>query len=190
MGVVAAVTAILASMYFSGYDLQALEDNYAVVKVEQEESKVISETPIVFRVTGYGAYQKAADRKSEAKRLMVLRASKLDAYRNMAERVYGASIEGSTQVEDYQLKNDAVASMVDSVVRGARVVSITEHKDKGVETVLELVLPGSFNDCLNKVNNFKHGRNCLQAMPISMPKVVSSESDNHSSRSRSGYFLQ
>lgn len=190
MGVVAAVTVILASIYFSGYDLQTLEDKFEMVKIEDEVVAEEVAPPILIRVTGYGAYQKPEDRKSESKRLMVLRASKLDAYRNMAERVYGATISGASTVEDYSLKNDAVASMVDSVIRGARVISITEHKTKGVETILELMLPANFHDCLNKVNSFVNGRNCLRTIPAHAPKVVSSGSENRTDRSNRSYYLQ
>ena len=195
MGVVIAVTVVLVSLYASGYDLQTIDDKYEVTKVErvQQEKVVAPSPPVVIRVTGYGAYQNAKDRKSEAKRLMVLRASKLDAYRNLAERIYGTSISGKTTVQDYQLKHDGVASMVDSVVRGAKVVSITEHKHKGVETVLEIILPGDFQDCLNKVNNFTYGRNCLQAMPhTSMGGIDSGASRQSSSSSRMGqhYYLK
>ena len=113
--------------------------------------------PILIRVTGYSAFEAESDAKSESKRLLTLRASKLDAYRSLAERVYGLSISGKSMVKDFVLKEDRFAVGLDSYIRGARVVSVNEKKGVGFETVLELILPGNFNDCLNKVNNFKNG---------------------------------
>lgn len=123
--------------------------------------------PIVVRVTGYGVFVPDADANKEkvaAQRLRAIRASRLDAYRNMAERVYGLSVTGASTVQDFALQQDEFATAVDTVLRGARVVSISENQQTGIETVMELMLPGDFRQCLNKVNNFKYGANCLQAM--------------------------
>jgi len=129
------------------------------------EQKIESLQPIVVRVTGYGAFEKAEDVASEPKRLLVLRASKLDAFRTLAERVYGTTVTGTSTVKDFVLRHDGFGTVVDTVVRGARVVSITEKKGKGFETVLELLLPGDFHDCLTKVNSFRNGSNCLRPLP-------------------------
>lgn len=184
MGIFVAITVLLAGIYASDYGFESSEAHAD----STQTSMAVSAPPVIVRVTGYGAYKNSKDRKSESKRLMVLRASKLDAYRNLAERIYGTTITGSTTVKDFQLKNDGVASMVDSVVRGAKVVSITEHKDKGVETVLELILPGDFQDCLNKVNNFANNKNCFRAMPQSAPQIVNT-SPQHPKMDQ-GYYLQ
>ena len=63
--------------------------------VEQEIDPV---APMVLRVVGYGATNESSEQSATQKRLMAIRASKLDAYRAMAERVYGTSIQGSTSV--------------------------------------------------------------------------------------------
>ena len=125
----------------------------------------ITQEQILIRVTGYSAFESEQDSKSETKRLLAQRASKLDAYRALSERVYGISIKGQSTTKDFMLKEDKFSVGFDSFVRGARVVSINEKKGIGFETVLELVLPGSFQDCLNKVNNFKNGLNCLRPLP-------------------------
>lgn len=160
----------------------------------QAESKL---EPILIRVTGYSAFEAEADAKSESKRLLALRASKLDAYRSLAERVYGLSISAKSMVKDFVLKEDRFAIGLDSYIRGARVVSINEKEGIGFETVLELILPGSFDDCLNKVNNFKNGLNCLRPLPntslyLDNDEITSEKSKPRSSSGRhhgSGYFL-
>lgn len=123
------------------------------------------EPPIIVRVTGYGVYE-VGDAKSgkanAAKRLMAMRASRLDAYRNMAERVYGLSLSGQSSVKDFAMRHDEFAAEVDSVVRGARVVSISQNPQTGIETVLEIELPADFKRCLNRVNNFRYRSDCLR----------------------------
>ena len=131
--------------------------------------------PIMIRVTGYGAYEKKEDANSESKRLMAIRASKLDAYRALAERLYGIGISGGSSVKGFVLKSDTYSTVVDSYVRGARVVSIIENKGRGFETVLEVLLPGEFQDCINKVNSIKYDEDCLRPLPMSGSHDVSSK---------------
>lgn len=121
--------------------------------------------PIIVRVSGYGALQTPEDATSEPKRLKALRASKLDALRNMAERIYGTRVSGTSTVKDFVLSEDGFATQVDTIVRGARVVSVTENKGLGFETVLELELPGNFAECLTRVNQFRGGRDCFLPLP-------------------------
>jgi hypothetical protein len=149
----------------------------------KNKKKVLIE-PIVIRVTGYGAYEKKEDAKSESKRLMAIRASKLDAYRALAERIYGIGISGASEVDEFVLKNDGYAAVVDSYVRGARVISIIENKDRGFETVLELLLPGDFNDCINKVNSLRFDRSCLRPLPMRVgQEAVSNNTSSQSMQS-------
>jgi len=147
--------------------------------------------PVVIRVTGYGAYA-SEDKKSSAKRLLAIRASKLDAYRNLAERVYGFSVSGESTVRDFMLKSDAFATSVDTVVRGARVVSISDNPVTGIETVVELELPGDFQTCLNKVNNFKYRSDCLRPMThsgLQLPSTDQIKSSSAGQSMRSLYHL-
>ena len=96
-------------------------------------------------------------------------------------------------MKNFTLKEDHFAVALDSHVRGARVVSVNEKKGIGFETVLELMLPGNFDDCLNKVNNFKNGLNCLRPLPNTSLLLEEEDTKNTSySTGRyqgSGYFL-
>ncbi len=172
-----------------------------VVKAEEEAIEDLRE-PIVFRVTGYAVYTKKEGETNDAKRLLAIRASKLDAYRAMAERVYGMSISGESSVKDFMLQSDSFGAAVDSYIRGARVVSVMENKQTGIETVLELVLPGNFQDCLNKANAFKYGLECLRPLSQLSSKQSGMQQNTgmdhgqseglakSSSRMQSVYFLQ
>ena len=149
-----------SSLWATGYHAESYDKKHQ----EENEQKTFM-SPVVVRVTGYGAYEKVEDMTSEPKRLMALRAAKLDAYRALAERIYGTGITGTSTVQDFVLKHDGFGTVVDTVIRGARVVSVSEKKGAGFETVLELLLPGDFQDCLTKTNSFRNGSNCLRPLP-------------------------
>lgn len=133
------------------------------------EAEKTPSTPdsIVIRVSGYGTYDDPRDRLLQRHRLMAMRASKLDAYRALAERVYGTSLTGSSSVRDMVLQDDRYRSVVDAVVRGAKVISVSELPGGGFETVLELVLDGRFQNCLTSVNYFKYSDDCRLALTSS-----------------------
>lgn len=142
----------------------------------QDENAQLPPQPIVVQVTGYAHYEAKEDGASDPKRLLAIRASRLDAYRNLAERIYGISVSGQSQVRDFVLQNDYFSVRLDTVIRGAHVVSISENKKTGIETVLELSLPGDFAECLNKVNSFKASNDCFQPVGAN----VSTNSDSGS----------
>ncbi|RMF19788.1 MAG: hypothetical protein D6758_01105 [Gammaproteobacteria bacterium] len=136
-----------------------------------EQQALEKADPIVVRVTGYGTYQNVKDRMNARKRLLAMRASKLDAYRALAERIYGTVIYGNSTVEDLVLKEDRFKTFVDSVIRGARVVSVSELKSGGFETVLEVVLEPKFRLCLTNVNYFRYTEECRMPLPHGDPQV-------------------
>ena len=54
--------------------------------------------------------------------LMAMQASKIAAYRELAEQVYGQNLAASSQVSDWMLSNDEIKTSVSGVIRGAKVV--------------------------------------------------------------------
>jgi hypothetical protein len=152
------------------------------------------EKPIIVRVTGYGAYNSNKDRLSENQRLMAMRASKLDAYRALAERVYGTTIIGNSTVRDFVLKEDGFRTMVDSIIRGAKVVSVIDNNKGSFETLLELKLPPNFNDCLTDSNRFRYNEECRMPFLQTSDNRDTSDSKNakmnDSIPSQSLYYLK
>lgn len=142
--------------------------------------------PITVRVSGFGTYEDASkDRLNTRKRLMARRASQMDAYRNLAERVYGTVIYGSSTVNDFVLRNDMFRAYVDSYIRGAKMVAVNEHSDGVIETVMELKLEPRFRDCVSKVPDDKVRELC----PIPMPGYNDSVGDVQSRNVDSLYYL-
>lgn len=69
---------------------------------------------------------------------MAIRASKIDAYRNLTEKVYGQNLNATTTLEEMVTTHDAIRAQVDGVIFGARLVSITPVGSDSYETRLEL----------------------------------------------------
>ena len=125
--------------------------------VEQEIDPI---APMVLRVVGYGAMDSDSKKSSVQKRLMAIRASKMDAYRSMAERVYGASVQGSTTVRDIVVQNDRFRTYVETYMHGARVVSTDVLPDGSVETILEMIIDQGFRNCLQTTDSQRFNVDC------------------------------
>ena len=95
------------------------------------------------RATGYGAPPKAFYSEPQ-RRLMSMRAAKIDAYRSLAERVNGMQIWGGTTVGDMVVEKDRYRVYVDTYLRGARVIAENPQEDGTFETVVEMKVDRAF----------------------------------------------
>lgn len=104
------------------------------------------------RVTaiGYGATSAYENYSTGQKRLMAMRASKLDAYRALVEQVNGIRLTSNSTVSALASQHDSFRVYIDSYLRGARIVSVTPLPDGNYETVLELDLKEQFYQTLNQ----------------------------------------
>jgi hypothetical protein len=84
------------------------------------------------------------------RRLMAMRAAKLDAYRALAEQVHGVRVTGNSTVAAMVSQNDSFRVHVDAYVRGARVASVTPMAEENYETILELELGSEFFEYFNR----------------------------------------
>ena len=115
----AATFAIAASMLLSGCSA------YYDLAYDQQHVEWETETPDQFPVLTAVGYAPIADQpgdNQEHKDLAAMRASKLAAYRELAEQVYGQRIAGGSSVERWALTNDTFQASVDGVIRGAEVI--------------------------------------------------------------------
>lgn len=76
----------------------------------------------VLRAVGYAPLSLQPGQNEQHKMLMALQASKLDAYRELAEQVYGQRIDANTSLQQLLVQNDQLRASVQGVIRGARVV--------------------------------------------------------------------
>ena len=106
------------------YYLQALDNGS---KVEQ----------VRVGATGYGAPPKNYYPEGQ-RRLMTIRAAKVDAYRALAEVVGGLHIWGGSAIGDMVVERDRYSVFVDAYVRGARVISVAPMEDGTYKTTVEM----------------------------------------------------
>jgi hypothetical protein len=92
---------------------------------------------------GYGAVNPAHKNVPQQK-LLALRASELDAYRALAERISGVRIQGMTTVNDFIAENDQLRATVNMQLRHAIIRSQQLNADGYYETVLQLELDPAF----------------------------------------------
>ncbi len=137
------------------------EVSSAEVLLKPVQQAVDPVAPMILRVVGYGAINEKAKGQSKVqKRLLAIRASRLDAYRSMAERVYGTRLSGSSTVKDVVIRSDSFRTYVDTFIHGSRVVSTDVLQDGSVETVLEMVIDQGFRNCLTTENNMRFNADC------------------------------
>ncbi|MDP1663716.1 MAG: LPP20 family lipoprotein [Methylobacter sp.] len=105
--------------------------------------------------TGYGTVEKS-DRYSRAQiKLMAMRASKMDAYRSLAEQLNGIQLRGQTTVGDMEVTHDNYQVYLNAYLRGARVKRTSAigsdiyAGDDTFETIVELDLTPRFYECIN-----------------------------------------
>ncbi len=89
------------------------------------------------RTTGYGAPPKSFYPEPQ-RRLMAMRAAKIDALRSLAERVSGVQIWGGTTIGDMVVEKDRFRIYLDTHLRGAKVIGENPLEDGSFETIVEL----------------------------------------------------
>jgi hypothetical protein len=108
------------------------------LNVPVEAQYVAPRTVVKLSATGYGAASSYDHYSEGQKKLMAMRASKLDAYRSLAEQVHGVRITGGSTVGAMMLQNDTFRVSIDAYIRGARVTNVTQMADGNYETTVEM----------------------------------------------------
>jgi len=141
----------------------ASQTNTCTASQENEVVAYGNFDPVVIRVNGYGTHGKTDTKTTTGQRkLLAMRASKMDAYRNLAERVYGTRIQGNTTVQNLAARDDNIRSFVDNLVRGAKVVSTRDLGNGSYETLMELVLEPRFQSCMIRSRTMTAHPSCAQ----------------------------
>ena len=100
--------------------------------------------PITIRVTGNGAPPVAKALSKPQRRLLAMRAARLDAYRAIAEQVQGLKLVGNSTVADMITTSDSFRTYVDAFLRGVNIVSATMEPDGSCDVVATIVLDRDF----------------------------------------------
>jgi|GEM_PF-151551 len=98
----------------------------------------IVETRETITATGYAVVSIQNHKTAAQKRLLAIRASKLDAYRSLTEQVYGQHLDATTTIADMTVMSDTFRTRVEGVIYGAVLVSITPAGEDTYETTMSL----------------------------------------------------
>lgn len=90
------------------------------------------------RAVGYATPIMYASLPPEQRRIMAIRASKSEALRALAEKIYGVKVNGLTTVSNMTLMRDSYDLTVDGLVRGANIVKADFLPDGTYKTVMEV----------------------------------------------------
>ena len=101
------------------------------------------------KATGFSAIGIQPSKNLNQRRLMAMRAAKIDAYRVLAEQIHGVQLDGQTTVAEAMLTSDVLSSAVRGTIMGAETVKI---EPKGSDTyVVELSISQTHVDRLIKL---------------------------------------
>jgi len=109
-------------------------------------------TQYQFTSIGYAPIEIQSGGSFDMKILNAIKASKLEAYKEMAEQIYGVLLSAKNNVEGAELKDDKIKTQVRGLVKGARVLKSYHEGDMYItELVLDMqTLPflksATFND--------------------------------------------
>ncbi|WP_083699981.1 LPP20 family lipoprotein [Shewanella sp. UCD-KL12] len=123
-----ALAAILSTALISGC---ASKDRYIEWETQAPES-----FPKLTAI-GYAPLDIQPAESQSQKVLMAMQASKIAAYRELAEQVYGQQLSANSNVNDWVLSSDSIQASVSGVIRGAKVIKTYPAGDHYV-TELEL----------------------------------------------------
>ncbi len=104
----------------------------------------------VFHAIGYASISKQLGKSDDEKLLMAIKASKIEAYRELTEQVYGHQLSASTTVEQMVAGSDKMKAKVQGIIKGAKVIktyAVGDVYTTEMELDTELVYK------LNKVQN-------------------------------------
>jgi len=122
---------------------------YAGAGIEPEAPRVVVKevnpnAPIVIRATGSGAAPYSSSLTPSQRKLLSMRAARLDAFRSIAEQVQGLKLVGNSSVANMVATSDGFRTYVDAYLRGVHLVSTTMQPDGTSEAVAEITLDQDF----------------------------------------------
>jgi hypothetical protein len=87
---------------------------------------------------GYSAISVQPGRSLTQKRLLAIRAARMEAMRELAEKIHGLKVEGQTSIAEMVVQNDTLRTSVAGTIRGARTVRIEPKGSDTYEVLLEI----------------------------------------------------
>ncbi len=135
---------LLAVMSLTGCDTIHYEYERAksgIQSLSQSEQTALANAPSrMVQATGYAPISLQPGQSRSQQIINAIKASKLQAYKELATIVHGQYLYGTTQVSDMVVENEQFSAAVGGVIRGARVVKTYPIQEDTYATILELDL--------------------------------------------------
>ena len=96
------------------------------------------ETSHSIKASGFSAISVQPSKSINQRRLMAMRAAKLDAYRVLTEQIHGIRIKGETTIAEAVVTSDRLATAVSGLIIGAEVNSIKATSDDTYQVDLSI----------------------------------------------------
>ena len=87
---------------------------------------------------GYAVISSQPTKNVNQKRLMAIRAARLEATRDLTEQIHGLKVNSRTTMIDAIIQNVSLRAFIESTIRGARTVRTQPVGSDTYEVVLEL----------------------------------------------------
>jgi len=92
----------------------------------------------VITATGYAVIDVQNSKSAPQQRLLAIRAAKIDAYRGLAEQVYGLYLDANTTVAEATVTRETFRTRVEGVIFGATLTSISPMNNDTYEVTLSI----------------------------------------------------
>lgn len=107
--------------------------------IERLPVKVV-EIPTITGV-GFSAVSIQPGKNLNQKRIMAIKAARLDALRQLTEQIHGIQISGSTKIAEAIVQSDTLRADIQGVMLGARTVKVEPSSADTYEVVVEIDRP-------------------------------------------------
>lgn len=123
-------------------DLQQIQQVMAVTEVAAAAQTAVTNSAVqtvpTIQGVGYAVVSAQQGKSLTHRRLMAIRVARLEAMRELTEKVHGLQLVGNTSVADAIIQSDTIRASVSGTIRGARTVRIEPKGSDTYEVILEL----------------------------------------------------
>ena len=114
-----------------------------IINVQDSINKLpvkVVEIPTITGV-GFSAVSIQPGKNINQKRILAIKAARLDALRQLTEQVHGIQISGSTEIAEAIVQSDTLRADIRGVILGARTVKIEPSSSDTYEVIVEIDRP-------------------------------------------------
>lgn len=143
----AALLAVLAGCQSTPRAVDALPDGADPATVELAQMRdamsgmaatTYAEPEVSFTGIGMSQISTQPGQSINGKRLMAIRAARIEALRDLTEQIHGIQLSSTTTLRDQVLRHDQTNALVAGEIRGATTLRITPKGDDGYEVAMAL----------------------------------------------------